>query len=599
MKAKLQSDGLLLPNTSADNGDGTFSNPLIFADVPDLDIIRVEDVYYMVSTTMHMSPGAPIMKSYDLVNWEIINYVYAQLEDGDAYSLKNGKSDYSLGSWAASLRYDSYQKRFYVAFSCQSSQKTYFYSTADIEKGPWHRTIFEDNYYDNALLFVDNGQSMDKYIIYGTKRKENEKIYSQANVRQIFIDEQSWDVSVGESLMLIDGCNYENPPEGLWGEGFHAYKIGDYYYIFMIQGQAWQRQEIVWRSKELFTNQGWECRKIFAGNIVNSDGVDVMPSTGAAQGGIVDTPEGDCYAILFQDYGAVGRIPVMIPVVWDEEGWPVLGNGGKSVAETMPKPAQGKGIISIVENDDFDNIPKRRFYADDEIEEVTAGFDDEAWQELVAKNLSQDKLEELLSKNEFGYNGSNLKLVWQWNHNPNNHLWSLTDRAGWLRLKAGIISRNFLQARNTLTQRTYGPLSAAYTKLDTSNMREGDFAGLSLLQNQYGVVGVTVEQGQKYILMQRAQQKGDVEGKVMEKIALEQDVIYLGANCDFTEKIDNATFCYSLDGEKWYQIGDMLKMKYDLPHFMGYRFGLTYYPTKEIGGYADFDYFRAQDELLM
>ena len=79
----------------ADNGDGTFTNPVIFSDVPDEDIIRVGDTYYMISTTMHLSPGAPIMKSYDLVNWEIVNYVYDYLETDDARTLKNGKSDYA------------------------------------------------------------------------------------------------------------------------------------------------------------------------------------------------------------------------------------------------------------------------------------------------------------------------------------------------------------------------------------------------------------------------------------------------------------------------------------------------------------------------
>ena len=91
--------------SSSDNGDGTFSNPVIYADVPDIDIIRVGDAYYMVSTTMHLSPGCPIMKSTDLVNWEIVNYVYDILGDTDAMNLRNGESMYGNGQWAASLKY--------------------------------------------------------------------------------------------------------------------------------------------------------------------------------------------------------------------------------------------------------------------------------------------------------------------------------------------------------------------------------------------------------------------------------------------------------------------------------------------------------------
>ena len=131
---------------TSDNGDGTFSNPVIFADVPDEDIIRVGDTYYMISTTMHMSPGAPIMKSYDLVNWEIVNYVYNYLEEDDKRSLKNGESDYAYGSWAASLRYDPYQKKFYVTFSSQTTPKSYFFITDDIENGSWHRSETEKCY---------------------------------------------------------------------------------------------------------------------------------------------------------------------------------------------------------------------------------------------------------------------------------------------------------------------------------------------------------------------------------------------------------------------------------------------------------------------
>src|SRR5690606_34364047 len=80
-------------------------NPIIWADVPDPSTIRVGDTYYMSSTTMHMNPGVPIMKSKDLVNWEIVNYAYDILADNDVLSLRNGKETYGRGSWASSLRH--------------------------------------------------------------------------------------------------------------------------------------------------------------------------------------------------------------------------------------------------------------------------------------------------------------------------------------------------------------------------------------------------------------------------------------------------------------------------------------------------------------
>ena len=115
-------------------------NPIIFADVPDMSIVRVGDSYYMSSTTMHMAPGVPVMKSKDLVNWQIVNYAYDVLDTVDALTLKNGKNAYGKGTWASSIRY--HNDTFYVSTFAQTTGKTYVYSTKDIEKGPWKTFSF-------------------------------------------------------------------------------------------------------------------------------------------------------------------------------------------------------------------------------------------------------------------------------------------------------------------------------------------------------------------------------------------------------------------------------------------------------------------------
>ena len=115
-------------------------NPIIWADVPDMAMIRVGDTYYMSSTTMHLSPGVPIMKSKDLVNWQIVSYAYDVLDDVDALNLANGKNSYGKGSWASSLRY--HHGAFYVSTFAQTTGKTYIFSTKDIEKGPWKISSF-------------------------------------------------------------------------------------------------------------------------------------------------------------------------------------------------------------------------------------------------------------------------------------------------------------------------------------------------------------------------------------------------------------------------------------------------------------------------
>jgi len=125
--------------------------------------------------------------------------------------------------------------------------------------------------------------------------------------------------------------------------------------------------------------------------------------------------------------------------------------------------------------------------------------------------------------------------------------------------------------------------------MDVSNIKEGDVAGLTLLQRKFGIVGVKFEKGTKSVVMINAQTGKPVETEV---VPLLQKTIYLKAECDFRNKTDIANFFYSLDGKKWKPIGTALKMEYSMPHFMGYRFGLFNYATKNPGGYVDFDWFR-------
>src|ERR687885_373665 len=125
----------------------TASNPIIFADVPDMAMIRVGDTYYMSSTTMHLSPGLPIMKSTDLVNWHLVSYAYDTLGNVDALNLTNGKSTYGRGSWASSLRY--HNGTYYATTFAQTTGKTYIYTTKNIEKGPWKEVSFKPSYHDH------------------------------------------------------------------------------------------------------------------------------------------------------------------------------------------------------------------------------------------------------------------------------------------------------------------------------------------------------------------------------------------------------------------------------------------------------------------
>jgi beta-xylosidase len=264
------------------------------------------------------------------------------------------------------------------------------------------------------------------------------------------------------------------------------------------------------------------------------EGRVALADQGIAQGGLVDTPDGRWYAFLFGDRGAVGRIPYLVPVTW-VDGWPVHGVDGK-VPATLDIPNEGTGVGGIVASDEFA--------------------------------------------------GDRLGLAWQWNHNPANQLWSLRQRPGHLRLTTGRLDGGLLQARNTLTQRTFGPRSVATTLLDVSGMKDGDVAGLGLLAEHYGFVGVRKDAGATFLVMASAD-----SGEVV-RVPFTQAVIHLRAATDFLDQADRAVFSYSLDGATWTPIGHPLRMRYTLVHFMGYRFALFNYATEAPGGWADFDYLR-------
>ena len=197
-------------------------------------------------------------------------------------------------------------------------------------------------------------------------------------------------------------------------------------------------------------------------------------------------------------------------------------------------------------------------------------------------------------------NGSNLDLVWQWNHNPDNTKWSLTDRPGYLRTTTGRISNDIHNAKNTLTQRTFGPESSGSIAIDVSHMKDGDYAGLAAFQYYYGFVGVKMSGTTKSIVMVRGSSNdSNVKSTPVEvaSIPIEQNRVYFKVECDFKNMADNAYFYYSLDGNTWTSIGEPLHMNYYSSHFMGYRFELFNYATKTIGGYVDFDYFRVNNKM--
>lgn len=511
----------------------TVQNPIMWADVPDVSTIRVGNTYYMSSTTMHMSPGLPIMKSNDLVNWELASYAYNRLVENDKMNLENGEEAYGEGSWASSLRY--HDGMFYVSTFSATSGKTHVYKTKDIENGTWEAFAFKPALHDNSLFFDDDGRV---YMLYGAGEIKLIELLPDASA----IKPNGIEKVIIKNVNTVFG---EDEVGGLPGEGSQLFKVNGSYYLFNIASPKshWSRTVIIHKANTIMGP--------YEGRIA-------LQHEGIAQCGLIDTPNGDWFAMLFGDRGSVGRIPYLVPVKW-EDGWPVLGLNGK-VSKPLVLPNNSNSVFGIVASDGFDrkkNDPK-------------------------------------------------LPLVWQWNHNPDDNNWEILQNPSRLRITTGRIDTNVLTAKNTLTQRTIGPKCLATTVLNVNNMKNGDFSGLIALQNKYGYVGVKKENGKTYVVMVRSQ--GDVNEnngkqgvvilndmittcKEIEQVPLNQEKVYFRIECDF--ETDKAYFFYSLNDEKWQTIGDSLQMVYSLPqHFMGYRFGLFNYATKEKGGYVDFDYYQ-------
>ncbi|MET4105490.1 glycoside hydrolase 43 family protein [Hymenobacter sp. UYP22] len=493
-------------------------NPIIHADVPDMSIIRVGATYYMSSTTMHMSPGVPIMKSQDLVNWHLVGYAHDTLASMDELTLSNGKSTYGRGSWASSLRF--HQGRYYVTTFAQTTGKTHVYSTADIEKGPWKAVSFKPSYHDHSLFFEDDGRA---YMVYGA---------GMLRLVELTADLSGVKPGAREQVLIENASAPAGTGIALPAEGSQLFKVNGKYYLFNIVWPKGGMRTVVVHRADKLTGP-------YEGRVALQD-------LGVAQGGLIDTPDGRWFAYLFRDFGAVGRIPYLVPVTW-ADGWPVLGVGGK-VPATLDLPVSRGLVPGIVASDNF------------------------------SRKAGEPAL----------------PLVWQWNHNPANALWSVKERPGYLRLKTGRVDTSFLLARNTLTQRTIGPVCAGATALDVSHLRDGDVAGLALLQKRYGLIGVKREKGRNFLVLVSAESERPVE---VQRLPLAQSTVYFKTECDFTDRRDEATFFYSLDGASWKRLGGPLKMAYTLPHFMGYRLGLFTYATKTAGGYADFDYFTIDQQI--
>jgi beta-xylosidase len=524
-----------------DNGNGTYTNPLFYDEFSDPDIIRVGDDFYLTGTTMHAMPSLVVLHSKDLVNWTFLSYACERLDFGPEYRLEGGREIYGQGIWAPCLRYR--HGTFYLFSNVNGRRAQVFRATNPA--GPWTHTELGSSLHDLSVLFDDDG-----------------KIYVVWNYNEVMFAQLKPDLSdiIPETKRVLI------PAGQAMGEGHHFYKINGKYYIISanyapvgrMQFARADRPEgpyetVVISARETMGSQrGWWVRNVGIGSPVPGPGTkfdlfkpgeNEFGAVPLHQGGIVDLPDGDWWGFSMMDFKSVGRTTFLSPVAW-QDGWPYFGlpgNPGRS-PRTWIKPAVGVDVPPTApyeRNDDF--------------------------------------------------TGPKLQPIWQWNHNPVDSKWSLTEKPGVLRLHT-LPAEQFLRARNTLTQRAIGPESSATVVLDGGGLQPGDVAGLALLNMPCAWIGIArTDNGP--VLRWYSQLTNQTIERPLPSVR-----VSLRATGDYDA--DLARLSYSVDGANFTPVGAEIRLPYQLKTFQGVRYALfAFNSVGREGGYADFDTFRVDEPL--
>ena len=539
---------------TADNGNGTFTNPLFYDEFSDPDIIRVGDDYYLAGTTMHSVPGLVILHSKDLVNWENISYCFDRFDfTEDRFALKNHQEIYGQGIWAPAIRYANGQ--FYV-FSNINGKGLQCYTSKDI-RGPWTHHNMRGNIYDLSVLFDDDG-----------------KIYAIHKYGEVHCTELKPDMSGP-----VEGTDRVIIPEGNGvGEGHHMYKIDGMYYListdYLPNGRTLcSRSKSIWGPYETRVitadeTYGYHAAPLtqFKGRIL-PDGSDfrigpldrdATACSNAHQGGIVQYKDGSWWALLMQDFHSIGRTVCLMPITW-VDGWPMIGLTGNlgRAPRTWFKPDVSLNCIGTALS---------CYGPGREAQPMKAPYD--------------------RSEN---FDGKTLGRIWQWNHNPDDKMWGL--KGGKLRIQSQP-AEQLMWARNTLTQRVIGPKSITTVELTVKGMKDGDVAGLGNINIPCSWVGI-VKAGSGLSLRCFEQLTNDT---IALSVGLSDGKIWLRSIGDYDN--NQAQYAYSTDGKVFHTIGRMMPLSYQLTTFQGSRHALFAFNVKgKNGGYAEFDNFTVEEPM--
>ena len=530
-----------------DLGNGSYQNPVLFADYSDPDVVRVGDDYWLTSSSFSHVPGLPILHSRDLVNWELVNHALPTLVPADNFTVPR----HGAGVWAPAIRF--HDGKFWIFYP--DPDFGIYVVTATDARGKWSAPMMVKagkGLIDPCPLWDDDGKV---WLVHGWAKSRSGKN------NLITLNELSADgsrVTDAEGVVIID----ENTAGGGFTtlEGPKFYRHGGEYWVFAPVGGVAQGTQAVYRSKKI--------RGPYEARIVLSQGSSAI--NGPHQGGWVDTPSGENWFLHFQDRGAFGRIVHLEPMSWAADGWPRMGTGVASGAE------KGEPVL-------MHKKPQ------------TASAGDAAPSPRLAPATSDE------------FDSPTLGLQWQWQANPRAEYSSLATAPGSMRLAciAAPTATSLYDAPNLLLQKFTGPAFTATTVLDLSAARDGDEAGLIVFGYSYAWIGLRkTAAGIRLVQVANVDaNKPGVEREVaslalssVEGLAAPAGEIFLRVLVAADAK---CRFAYSLDGKSFTPLGGELQST--VGRWVGAKVGLFAGSAPKSGapsealakeGHADFDFFR-------
>jgi beta-xylosidase len=515
-----------------DQGDGTYKNPVLFADYSDPDAIRVGDDFYLVSSSFLSAPGLPVLHSKDLVNWTIINHVFAEQQPAEFFS----KPRHGQGVWAPAIRYHA--GKFWITYP--DPDFGIYLTTATDPSGIWTPPLLilpGKGLIDPCPFWDDDGRV---YLIHGWA-KSRAGIANLVTLLQLSPDGTQ---VLDHGTIIIDG---DKIPDWNTLEGPKLYKRNGYYYVFAPSGGVVIGYQAVFRAKDI--HGPYEHRIVLAQGRTSINGPH--------QGAWVDTPTGEDWFLHFQDCGPFGRVVHLQPMIWRDD-WPVMGAAAGDGAPGEPvlvhrKPDVGRTWPVCVPQ------------TSDEFDATSLGLQ---WQ----------------------WNANPRPTWFSLGARPGFlRLFSVPAPA--TRNDGSPCANSLYDAPNFLLQKFSAPAFVVATTLDFFPAAPGETAGLVVYGYDYALLGLrSTASGRRLVLL--VNHSANLPGAEEHEEA-GVDISTVPVTLRVT--VDASAACcfhYSLDDRTFYRIGGSFQAFAD--RWVGARFGLvsTARTSADPTGHADFDWLR-------